>query len=116
VNQLEATLMRLSEMVGASPARSAVARAHDCNSNCATKISPRSPARILCRLPTQLDGEIFEQIRELFRKNWKQGMQVRLLGVQASSFTSQPGQINLTRRRTPAALERRAGRRRPTAR
>ena len=45
--------------------------------------------------PTQLDTEIFEKIRELFRKNWKKGTQVRLLGVQASSFTTQPDQINL---------------------
>ncbi len=38
--------------------------------------------------PTQLDNEIFEQIRSLFRKNWRSGAQVRLLGVQASSFES----------------------------
>jgi DNA polymerase-4 len=32
----------------------------------------------------------------LFRKNWKKGAQVRLLGVHASSFSSsQPDQINL---------------------
>jgi DNA polymerase-4 len=45
--------------------------------------------------PTQLDGEIFAQIRSLFRKNWQEGQQVRLLGVQASSFEQQPGQISL---------------------
>ncbi|HSY92109.1 MAG TPA: hypothetical protein VK812_12100, partial [Candidatus Binatus sp.] len=45
--------------------------------------------------PTQLDTEIFEQARALFRKNWKKGAQIRLLGVQASSFTTQPDQINL---------------------
>ena len=45
--------------------------------------------------PTQLDAEIFEQVRALFRKNWKQGAQVRLLGVHAASFTTQPDQINL---------------------
>jgi DNA polymerase-4 len=45
--------------------------------------------------PTQLDTEIFEQIRALFRKNWKKGMQVRLLGVQTSSFESQPEQLSL---------------------
>jgi DNA polymerase-4 len=45
--------------------------------------------------PTQLDTEIFEQVRALFRKNWKKDVPVRLLGVQASSFTSQPDQINL---------------------
>jgi DNA polymerase-4 len=45
--------------------------------------------------PTQLDTEIFEQARALFRKNWKKGMQVRLLGVQASHFTAQAEQISL---------------------
>jgi DNA polymerase-4 len=45
--------------------------------------------------PTQLDTEIFEHIRALFRKNWKKRMQVRLLGVHASSFTMQSGQIDL---------------------
>jgi DNA polymerase IV len=45
--------------------------------------------------PTQLDTEIFEEIRVLFRKNWKQGLHVRLLGVQASSFTTEAAQIDL---------------------
>ena len=46
-------------------------------------------------VPTQLDTEIFEQIRLLFRKNWRAGAQVRLLGVQASSFEDQAGQGDL---------------------
>jgi DNA polymerase-4 len=45
--------------------------------------------------PTQLDTEIFEAIRILFRKNWKKGIQIRLLGVQASQFTNQGAQIDL---------------------
>ena len=45
--------------------------------------------------PTQLDNEIFEHIRALFRKNWKKGIQVRLLGVHASSFATQAAQIDL---------------------
>jgi DNA polymerase-4 len=45
--------------------------------------------------PTQLDTEIFEQVRTLFRKNWKKGVHVRLLGVHASSFTGEADQINL---------------------
>jgi DNA polymerase-4 len=44
---------------------------------------------------TQLDGEIFEQARTLFRRNWKAGREVRLLGVQASSFEAQAEQIDL---------------------
>jgi len=45
--------------------------------------------------PTQLDNEIFEQIRLLFRKNWRKGAEIRLLGVQASSFEGQAGQGDL---------------------
>jgi DNA polymerase-4 len=45
--------------------------------------------------PTQLDTEIFEEIRKLFRKNWRKGTQVRLLGVQTSSFEGQAEQGNL---------------------
>jgi len=46
-------------------------------------------------VPTQLDGEIFAQARTLFRKNWKAGREVRLLGVQASSFGDQTDQMSL---------------------
>src|SRR5262249_46128600 len=45
--------------------------------------------------PTQLDTEIFEQIRLLFRKNWRRGAQVRLLGVHASSLTGEAAQGDL---------------------
>ena len=45
--------------------------------------------------PTQLDNEIFEQIRLLFRKNWRKSAEVRLLGVHASSFENATGQIDL---------------------
>ena len=38
---------------------------------------------------------VFEHVRTLFRKNWRQGAEVRLLGVHASSFESQPGQADL---------------------
>ncbi len=65
------------------------------SSSCATRISPPLHARIRLPSPTQLDTEIFEQIRLLFRKNWRKGAQVRLLGVQASSFEAQAGQGDL---------------------
>jgi DNA polymerase-4 len=45
--------------------------------------------------PTQLDTEIFEQVRTLFRKNWRKGSQIRLLGVHASSFESAPRQDDM---------------------
>jgi DNA polymerase IV len=47
--------------------------------------------------PTQLDNEIFQQIRKLFRANWRRGVELRLLGVQASSFADAPEQGDLLR-------------------
>src|ERR1035438_6671376 len=93
-SQLEATLMRLSEMVGR--------RLRESNFHARTlqlklrykDFTTLTRAHTLAS-PTQLDTEIFAEIRALFRKNWKKGMPVRLLGVHASSFTSQPDQINL---------------------
>jgi DNA polymerase-4 len=92
--QLESTLMRLSEMVGR--------RLRESNFHARTiqlklrykDFTTITRAHTLAS-PTQLDTEIFEQIRALFRKNWKRGMQIRLLGVQASSFTTQAAQIDL---------------------
>jgi DNA polymerase-4 len=92
--QLESTLMRLSEMVGR--------RLRESNFHARTvqlklrykDFTTITRAHTLPN-PTQLDTEIFEHIRALFRKNWKKGMHVRLLGVHASSFTTQSGQIDL---------------------
>ena len=93
-SQLEATLMRLSEMVGR--------RLRESNFHARTiqlKLRYKDFTTITrahsLPNPTQLDTEIFEQIRALFRKNWKRGAPVRLLGVHASSFTTQAAQIDL---------------------
>jgi DNA polymerase-4 len=92
--QLESTLMRLSEMVGR--------RLREANFHARTvqlKLRYKDFTTITRAHslpdPTQLDTEIFEQIRALFRKHWKKGIEVRLLGVQASSFTTQAAQIDL---------------------
>jgi DNA polymerase-4 len=45
--------------------------------------------------PTQMDNQIFEHARRLFFANWKPGVAVRLLGVQASSFESVSPQLDL---------------------
>ncbi|MBZ5521533.1 MAG: DNA polymerase IV [Acidobacteriia bacterium] len=45
--------------------------------------------------PTQVDTEIFEQIRRLFHDNWEPGRAVRLLGVHAANFQDAPGQMDL---------------------
>lgn len=92
--QLESTLMRLSEMVGRRLRESAFyartlqlkLRYKDFTTLTRAHTLPGS---------TQLDTEIFEHIRTLFRKNWKKGMEVRLLGVQASHFTAEAAQIDL---------------------
>src|SRR5579862_3014836 len=92
--QLESTLMRLSEMVGRR-LREAGFYARTVQLKLRYKdFSTITRAHTLPN-PTQLDVEIFEQMRALFRKNWKKGTQVRLLGVQASSFSAQAAQIDL---------------------
>src|SRR5215813_2891535 len=92
--RLESTLMRLSEMVGR--------RLRESNFHARTvqlKLRYKDFTTITRAHtlpdPTQLDTEIFEQVRALFRKNWKKGVQVRLLGVQTSSFETQAQQGDL---------------------
>jgi len=93
--QIESTLMRLSEMVGRR-LREANFYARTIQLKLRYKDFTTLTRAHTLPSPTQLDTEIFEQVRSLLRKNWKKGMQVRLLGVHASSFTSsQPNQINL---------------------
>jgi DNA polymerase-4 len=94
VNQLGATLMRLSEMVGRR-LREANLHARTIQLKLRYKDFTTITRAHSLRAPTQLDGEIFEQARTLFRKNWKPGREVRLLGVQASLFEAQAEQINL---------------------
>jgi DNA polymerase-4 len=86
--QLEPTLMRLSEMVGRR-LREGNFYARTIQLKLRYKDFTTITRAHTLAAPTQLDTEIFEQIRTLFRKNWKKGVQVRLLGVQASSFTMQ---------------------------
>jgi len=44
---------------------------------------------------TQLDAEVLEIIRALFRGNWEKGRAVRLLGVQTSSLEAASAQMDL---------------------
>src|SRR5579862_1161634 len=93
-SQLEATLMRLSEMVGRRLreanlyARTIQLKLRYKDFTTITRAHSRPQ-------PTQLDGEIFDEVRTLFRNNWRGGARVRLLGVQTSSFESQAPQIDL---------------------
>jgi DNA polymerase IV len=92
--QLEGTLMRLSEMVGRR-LREAKLHARTLQLKLRYKDFTTITRAHTLAAPTQLDGEIFEQVRTLFSKNWKTGAQVRLLGVQASSFEGQAEQLDL---------------------
>ena len=102
-DQLESTLMRLSEMVGRR-LREGGLHARTLQLKLRYKDFTTITRAHSLSSPTQLDTEIFEQIRILFRKNWRPGAQVRLLGVHASSFESQGGQRRLAGRRTPPTL------------
>ena len=92
--QLESTLMRLSEMVGRR-LREANFYARTVQLKLRYKDFTTITRAHTLSNPTQLDTEIFENIRALFQKNWKKGMRIRLLGVQASHFSSESAQIDL---------------------
>jgi len=91
---LEATLARLSEMVGrrlreqALHARTVQLKLRYSDFSTITRAHSLDHA-------TQLDTEIFEQARSLFRNNRKPGSTIRLLGVHVSSFESNDGQLDL---------------------
>jgi DNA polymerase-4 len=95
IQKLEATLVRLSELVGRR------LREHGFYALTIQLKLRYSDFTTITRahslaLPTQLDTEVYEQIRALFHRNWKPGRAVRLLGVQTSSFgTADGGQIDL---------------------
>src|SRR5215471_6816351 len=82
---IESTLARLSEMVGRR------LREHNLEARTLqlklrySDFSTYTRAHTIGR-PTQLDTELFAEIRDLFHANWKPGAAVRLLGVNASSF------------------------------
>jgi DNA polymerase IV len=105
--QIESTLMRLSEMVGR---RLRESRFYARTIQLKLRYKDFTTITRAHTLPiaTQLDTEIFEQVRVLFRKNWQRGIPVRLLGVQASSFEKRPSQGDLIegdrRRRWQQAL------------
>jgi DNA polymerase-4 len=94
LGQLESTLMRLSEMVGRR-LREGGLHARTIQLKLRYKDFTTITRAHTLPAPTQLDTEIFEQVRALFIKNWRRGAQVRLLGVHASSFDTQADQADL---------------------
>jgi DNA polymerase-4 len=91
---LESTLARLSEMVARR------LREHDLHA-CTIQLKLRySDFSTITRAHsfdhgTQLDTEIFQQVRALFRANWKPKATIRLLGVHASGLKPAEGQLNM---------------------
>ncbi len=94
LEQIEATLMRLSEMVGRR-LREQKFHARTLQLKLRYKDFTTITRARTIEAPTQLDNEIFRHIRSLFHTNWQKGIEVRLLGVQASSFEEAPAQANL---------------------
>ncbi|MFY9726204.1 MAG: DNA polymerase IV [Bryobacteraceae bacterium] len=94
VAQLEATLAKLSEMVGRR------LREHGLSARTIqlklryTDFSTITRAQTVAR-PTALDTELFEEIRTLFHRNWKKGATVRLLGVHVSGWAEEQAQMDL---------------------
>jgi DNA polymerase-4 len=92
--QIESTLARLCEMVGRR------LREHQLHARTIqlklrySDFSTFTRAHSIARA-TDLDTELFEEIRELFRGNWKTGAAVRLLGVHVSSWSGDDEQLNL---------------------
>lgn len=91
---LEATLARLSEMVGRRLRENGLhARTVQLKLRY-QDFSTYTRAHTLERA-TQIDTEIFAEVRALFRKNWKRGAKVRLLGVHVSFFDASAPQLDL---------------------
>jgi DNA polymerase-4 len=91
---LDSTLARLSEMVGRR------LREHGLHAHTLQLKLRYSDFSTLTRarsLPgnTQVDTEILDVVRALFRREWKPGASVRLLGVHASGFSVEEGQLDL---------------------
>jgi DNA polymerase-4 len=93
VEQIEATLMRLSEMVGRR-LREQRLHARTLQLKLRYKDFTTITRAHSLETPTQLDNEIYHQIRALFHAHWHKGAEVRLLGVHASSFAQVPAQTD----------------------
>jgi DNA polymerase-4 len=91
---LEATLAKLSEMVAR---RLREQKLHARTVQLKLRYSDFSTITRAHSLDhaTQLDIELLEESRKLFRENWREGETVRLLGVQASSLVNTRGQMSL---------------------
>lgn len=92
--QIEASLAHLSEKVGRRLREYGL---HARTVQLKLRYSDFSTYTRAQTLPhaTQLDTEIYRTARGLFRKNWRAGEPVRLIGVQTSGFSGTEGQLDL---------------------
>jgi DNA polymerase-4 len=94
VAQIESTLSRLCELVGRR------LREHELHARTIqlklrySDFSTITRAHSVAR-GTQIDTELFEEIRALFRANWRAGWPVRLLGVHVSGWAEGEEQLDL---------------------
>jgi DNA polymerase-4 len=94
IEKLEPTLARLCEMVGRR------LREHKLQARTIqlklrySDFSTITRAHSIAR-GTQLDGELFDEVRALFHANWRKGAPIRLLGVQASGWDDAAEQLSL---------------------
>jgi DNA polymerase-4 len=92
--QIESTLARLCEMVGRR------LREHRLSARTVqlklrySDFSTITRAHSIAR-GTELDTELFGEIRELFRRNWQAGRAIRLLGVHVSGWADGDEQMDL---------------------
>jgi DNA polymerase-4 len=93
MERIESTLARLSEMVGRRLREHKLAAR---TIQLKLRYSDFSTITRAHSVPsgTQVDNEIYSEIRELFRRNWKPGATVRLLGVHVSGWSDE-GQMDL---------------------
>jgi len=94
LTQIEPTLARLCEMVGRR------LREHGLQARTIQLKLRYSDFSTITRAhsvprATQLDTELYEEIRALFERNWKPGAKVRLLGVHASGWAEGGEQLDL---------------------
>jgi DNA polymerase IV len=83
--QIESTLARLCEMVGRRLREHGLAARTIQLKLRYSDFSTITRAHSVARA-TALDTELYTEIRELFRRNWRAGSAVRLIGVQTSSW------------------------------
>jgi DNA polymerase-4 len=94
LEKIESTLARLCEMVGRR------LREHRLEARTIQLKLRYSDFLTITRAhsvprPTQLDVELFDEIRALFHRNWRPGAKVRLLGVHVSSWMEGGEQMDL---------------------